>query len=83
MMMYFVDQFADPFWIAHTFAHFGHSFQNIFVLVRTYTPKHIYAISLIGIDNIIKKWLQTMSDLKYELELSYSILQGEAVFKHI
>ena len=28
-------------------------------------------------------WLQTTSDLWYELELSYSVLQGEAVFKHI
>ena len=40
------------------------------------------AISLIGIDNIIiEKWLQTMSDLKYEPDFSNSILQGEALFK--
>ena len=81
MMIYFVDHIVDPFRITQPFAHFRHSFQNIFVLARTYTPKRICAISLIGIDNIIEKWLQTMSDLKYEPEFSYSILQGEAVFK--
>ena len=52
-----------------------------FVPVRTDTSKRICAIFLIVIDNIIEKWLQTMSYLKYELEFSYSILQGEAVFK--
>ena len=80
MMIYFVDHIVDPFWITQTFAPFRHSFQNIFVLVRTYSPKRIYVISSIGIDTVIEKWLQTMSDLKYEPEFSYSIIQGEAVF---
>ena len=81
MMIYFVEHILDPFWTTQTFAPFRHSFQNIFVLVRAFSPKRICAISLIGIDNIIEKWLQTMSDLKYEPEFGYSILQGEAVFK--
>ena len=72
---------VDPFWITQMFAHFRHSFQNTFVPVRTDISIRICAISLIGINNVIEKWLQTMSDLKYELEFSYSILQGEAVFK--
>ena len=80
-MIHFVGHIVDPFWITKTFADFRHSFQNIFLLVRPYTPKRICAISLIGIDNIIvEKWLQTMSDLKYDSDFSYSILQGEAVF---
>ena len=81
-MIHFVGRIVDPFWITQTFAHFIHSFQNIFLIVRPYTPKRIFAISLIDIDNIIvEKWLQTMSDLKYDSDFSCSILQGEAVFK--
>ena len=81
MMIYFVDHIVDLFWITQTFVPVRHSFQNIFVLVRTFSPICIYAISVIGIDNIIEKWLQIMSDLKYEPEFSCSILPGETVFK--